>query len=81
MSDKDFEQMLRDLREQYLEKEEITEEPLILKKVRFILPFHKRKKDTKYLNHFIFLKRRNFSCLKNSRISISKMPVTNKYRS
>ena len=44
MPDKDFEQMLRDLREQYLEKEEITEEPSDSEKVRFILQFHKRKK-------------------------------------
>ena len=32
MPDKDFEQMLRDLREQYLEKKKLQKNPLILKK-------------------------------------------------
>ena len=79
MPDKDFEQMLRDLREQYLEKEEITENGDWAEEKQ--IQIHKRKKDTKYLNHFIFSKRRNFSCLKNLRISISKMLVMNKYQS
>ena len=49
MSDKDFEQMLRDLREQYLEKEEITEETSDSEKSEIYTPVSQEEKRHKIL--------------------------------
>lgn len=49
MSDKDFEQMLRDLREQYLEKEEITEEASDSEKGEIYTPVSQEEKRHKIL--------------------------------
>ncbi len=49
MSDKDFEQILKDLREQYLEKEEITEKPSDSEKQEYYTPISQEEKRHKVL--------------------------------
>lgn len=78
MPDKDFEQMLKDLRTQYLDKPEMTTG---IKKSRNFKTSSSEEKEIRLLKPFNFSKRGGFSCLINLKIYINKMQVMNKFPS